>query len=162
MGWSFGWSTRKEMVDRIIQPFFGESGMSYTCLAHTSSGGRILWSVWETNEKRFIRCDLTKKTSYGWGHKAMDESMYPYYFSCPLEFLELAPVTCEEWREKVREYHAKQNRKVEIGQTIELVNATIPYVTIVSTRPLRGVYLGKSYRIPKRMLGKALQTTFST
>jgi hypothetical protein len=58
--------------------------------------------------RRYIQCDLLKGGGNGWGYKSMDESMHPYYYSCPLSYLDLAPEQCAEWRQKVREYHRQR------------------------------------------------------
>jgi hypothetical protein len=34
--------------------------------------------------------------------------MHPYYYSCPLRFLDLAPEQSRAWREGVRAYHAQR------------------------------------------------------
>jgi hypothetical protein len=93
---------------------------------------------------------------YGWGYKSMDESMGPAYYTCPLSYLDMVPMPdspyAREWREKVREYHAKQRRKFKVGQVVKLVGSTIPQVTITSARPLEGRYNGRTYRIPRKMI----------
>ena len=43
-----------------------------------------------------------------WGYKPLDESMHPYYYSCPLSYLDLAPEQSAEWRAGVRAYHARR------------------------------------------------------
>lgn len=43
-----------------------------------------------------------------WGYKAMDESVHPYYFSCPKRYLTMAPEVCPEWREKVLAHHQRR------------------------------------------------------
>ena len=45
-----------------------------------------------------MRCDR----GYGWGSKDMDEGMHPYHYSCPLSFLDPAPVQNKDRHEKVR------------------------------------------------------------
>jgi hypothetical protein len=45
----------------------------------------------------------------------MDESVFPYYFSCPLKYLEMVPLEQyggnAEWRKGVQEYHAEKRRR---------------------------------------------------
>lgn len=45
---------------------------------------------------------LSKKRNFGWGYKPMSESMGPFYYNCPLEFLNKTSETCKEWREEVK------------------------------------------------------------
>ena len=37
-----------------------------------------------------------------------DESMHPYYYTCPLSYLDLAPEQSADWRAGVRAYHARR------------------------------------------------------
>jgi hypothetical protein len=83
----------------------------------TSLKENTLWVVREvfikeTQEtKRYIECILIHydRKDKCYGHKDMDESMGPYYFDCPLSFLQIATVTNQEWRNKVIDYHKQLN-----------------------------------------------------
>ena len=129
------------------------------CLA-SAVRGNVLWTVWEITRKdngetvRYIGCDLLGTDGEkNWGYKDMEESMGPYQVNCPLKFLSLVPqVTNEGWREKVRQHHARTHQKIVVGQTLKLVNAAIPHVKVTSVKPLRGTYLGATYRIPRRFI----------
>jgi len=99
------------------------------CLAHCYRGGAfsgVLWTVWERTfvkdgveaqqAERWIGCDLLRhQTGFGWGYKDMEESMFPYYFSCPLKYIGMVPIEKfgghAEWRENVQRYHARQQVK---------------------------------------------------
>jgi hypothetical protein len=45
----------------------------------------------------------------------MEESMGPFYFSCPLSYLDLVPIDRyggnSEWREQVIDHHRRQAEK---------------------------------------------------
>ncbi len=134
MGWLFrnGYS-RKALIEERTKNWERTTpdGMTVTTsrLAHCYRGGvfaGVLWTVWERtftkNEievqpaERWIACDLLRhQRDYGWGYKDMDESMGPYYYSCPLKYLNLVPIEQfggnEEWRANVRRYHARQQAK---------------------------------------------------
>jgi len=86
----------------------------------------------------------------------MCESMHPYYYSCPLAYLDAVPVACEEWRQLVLQYHAKQARRLTVGVTYALIGRSVPHVRIVSLRPLRGTYMGWTYRVSKTYVGEAI------
>lgn len=79
----------------------------------------ILWSVWNiktfengqlVSDETVIGCDLLKRDKglNGWMYKPLGESCHPYYYNCPLKYLKMAPVACQEWRDKVIEYHKKK------------------------------------------------------
>lgn len=81
-------------------------------LATTKVVGNIVWGIFTTEKgMKVIGCFKLVKAREGWGHKPMDESMGPYFFSCPLAFFDLAPLTAAhgktaaEWREQVYRAH---------------------------------------------------------
>lgn len=162
MGWLFIRGTSKaDLIKELVTSEINDRGRWET-IAHCVRGN-VLWAVVDVEHKqdnkqeRFIACYLLQKSEdSGWGYKDMSESMYPYQFSCPLKYLDITPVANKDWRTEVRAYHQRRNRKVELGQKIGLVNASIPWVIITSKRPLMGTHDGKSYRVPRRMLGEVL------
>ena len=95
-----------------------------TCLAHCFRGNcfsGVLWSVFERTfvrddlitqpSQRWIQCDLLQysRSDDGWGYRDMEESMHPYYYSCPNKYLELVPIETyggnAAWRDCVRQHH---------------------------------------------------------
>ena len=54
----------------------------------------------------YIGCHLLESSGGDWGYKSLDESVHPYYYSCPLRYLDMAPVQSSEWRERVHRFHA--------------------------------------------------------
>ena len=128
MGWLFKpGSTRKGMIAERVQAWerTTPTGITVkrTCIAHCYRGGvfsGVLWTVWERTfeqdgwtvqtTERWIGCDLLNysKSDEGWGYKDMEEGMHPYFYSCPLKYLALAPVIAsEEWRKGVRDYYRR-------------------------------------------------------
>lgn len=170
MGWDFAYQGKKALITRLVRPYTGiGTGAEYECVKHTLRGSHH-WSVWEKTpiegkSYRFIRLDLIKVCRDGaTGYKTMEESAGPRYYDCPLGYLKMVPrVTCQEWRNKVHEYHAakKAHRakldSIEVGQVWSLKGSTIPHVRIVSLNPRRGAYGGQRYRIPPRMVGDLIQ-----
>lgn len=162
MGWLMtqGASRRDVIADRIrIQD--GDTHRHET-LRHCLKGN-VLWSVIEVTEKatgkrqRFIGCDLLRSDrEFGWGYKDMCESVHPYYYTCPLSYLDEVPVANEEWREKVREYH-RRTALPKVGEVLEFPEGFSPRsLTIVSTKPLRGRSgFGGLYRIRRKDLAAA-------
>lgn len=116
MGWLFTHLNQAQLVASLVQPRSSAS-TSVEVLEHHLAD-RVLWSFTKVTSKEdgwnqlkageslvFIRCDLLESSGDGWGYKPLEESMHPYYFSCPLHFLELAPEQCPEWRAAVRQFH---------------------------------------------------------
>ena len=134
MGWLFNPNiTRKELIENRTEDWERTKPdgllIKTTCLAHCYRGGSfsgVLWAVWERSFtkdnvevqsiQRWITCDLIRylKDS-GWGFKDMDESMLPYYYSCPLKYLNMVPIDQfgghQEWRNEVHSYHQRQKEK---------------------------------------------------
>ncbi|EPK5023486.1 TPA: hypothetical protein SL686_004403 [Pseudomonas aeruginosa] len=122
MGWLFSSRTRSELIQDLIRPE-DTARASVRVLVHTLRGN-VLWSVSEVTAKatgvypdlapgesiRFIRCDLLQRSGGEWGYKAMDESMAPYYYSCPLRYLDMAKELSPGWREMVRAHHARRRQ----------------------------------------------------
>ena len=132
MGWLYpNGVSRKELIASRVEPFdslVNGIEVSTTCLKHCFRGGvfsGVLWSVWQRTfikdgvdvepEQRWINCDLIRCHDKMWGYKDMDESVHPYYYSCPLGYLALVPTEqfggCVDWRKMVRENHAQQKVK---------------------------------------------------
>lgn len=133
MGWLFktGYS-RHDLIQERTKNWerIKDDGtiINSTCLAHCYRGGvfsGVLWSVWERTfikegqqteqPQRWIICDLLRCVQSEWGYKDMEESMHPYFYSCPLKYLELVPIEKfgghAEWRELVHKYHARITEK---------------------------------------------------
>lgn len=133
MGWLFrsGYS-KKDLIEERAKDWERTTDtmtVKTKCLAHCYRGGAfsgVLWSVWQrtferNNEQaqpteRWIVCDLLRyQKDYGWGYKDLDESMHPYYYSCPLGYLDLVPIDQysgnAEWREGVKAHHARASEK---------------------------------------------------
>ena len=117
MGWYFRRCSRDDLIRELIQP--SETDRARTDVVAHCVSDDVLWSVVRVTARQagvmnlsigqscsYIRCDLLARHGNEWGYKPMEESMHPYYYNCPLAYLELAPVQCPEWRERVRAYHA--------------------------------------------------------
>ena len=123
MGWLFSHRSRSDLVQALVRPEEDEDARQVVvdhCLCDD-----VLWSVAEVTVKpggihpdlapgqsrRFIRCDLLDQYKGLWGYKGLEESMHPYYYSCPLRFLDLAPEACPAWRQGVRALHADRRER---------------------------------------------------
>ena len=178
MGWLFTKNaTKKDIVNKLIEPTERQqetdwsnekqqiikldNDISIKTIAHKLVG-KILYQVVEitryyhndTKSTKFILISIIEKQrNYGYGYKSMSEASEPYYYDCPLKFLELAQTTNQQWRDKVIKKH--NTPKTKIGDIITLTNTKIPFVKITSTKPLLGDYQGKIYRIPKKMISQS-------
>ncbi|MGE6688968.1 hypothetical protein ACQKFE_13385 [Stutzerimonas stutzeri] len=120
MGWYFSRQSRSELIAELIAPQEAERARTQV-IAHTLRGN-VLWSVVEVTAKaagvhrdlapgqslRYIRCDLLERRGGQWGYKPLHESVHPYYYTCPLSYLDLAPEQSADWRAGVRAYHTQR------------------------------------------------------
>jgi len=157
MGWLYCENSRSDLIkSRTKGESSPDGSKEWRCLAH-SARGNVLWTVWEIADissnvsRRFIGCDLLARSGGTWGYKDMSEEMHPYYYSCPLSYLDMVPVACEAWRDGVRKYHEKRSRKFAVGEVVKLVaGCSPPEVTVTSVKPLRGSFGGINYKVSPR------------
>jgi hypothetical protein len=123
MGWLFSqrWPTRKDLIDHLVKENSAVETLKHCCV------GNNLWCVHRTNEGDTFICLYMMQLHRGnfpyWGYKDIDESMGPYQVNCPLSYLEglsAAEGYAIEWRKRVREYHARRNRKLDINDKVRL------------------------------------------
>jgi len=125
MGWYYQHTSRKQLVAELTRDRISEAETVQTrCLKSCYRGNPfsgVLWTVWERtfpdrHIERWIGCDLLRyDRQSGWGHKPMEEACGPYYYSCPLGYLQLVPIEVyggnEGWRVGVQSYHDRQAEK---------------------------------------------------
>lgn len=110
MGWLFGHSTKKELVEHLLK----QHGEHCELIDHSLTGNK-LWLLFNHKVEPFGRfivlCLLQGAKSRGydpcrWGYKDMDESSGPYYYDCPERLLAQSTDTSENavaWRKHCRE-----------------------------------------------------------
>lgn len=162
MGWYYGNSSKKDVIDELTRDW-NRDGSNGRCL-HKCIKGSVLWTVWQITTQdgssSHIGCDLLGSYEGEWGYKPMDEYMGPYYFSCPLAYLDMVPVANEGWREQVRQHHAKSAdgkailRSLKPGNPVVLKASYRPReFTVTSIRPFRGMdKYGRNYRLPVKAI----------
>jgi len=114
MGFDFTRNATKDDIVRLITTRVLDFQYTRQILRHHLTEEQhemVLWTVEEfayhtlLEKKRFIGCYLLQPSSYGWGYKMMFESIHPYFYSCPVEYLDMVPVACQEWRERTLAFH---------------------------------------------------------
>lgn len=117
MGWTFVRQTRDQLIRELLAPQASERACCEV-IDHTLDGD-VLWTVVRVTARQagvmglaagesvcYIGCHLLESSGGDWGYKSLDESVHPYYYSCPLRYLDMAPVQSPEWRERVHRFHA--------------------------------------------------------
>ena len=120
MGWLFSHTTRASLIASRVSPVESEHFQRET-LKHTLRGN-VLWSVIRITAKKsthrlavgqsdlLICCDLLQRSGGQWGYKALCEEEWPFYYTCPLSYLAMAPVRSPGWRESVLAYHQSRRK----------------------------------------------------
>jgi hypothetical protein len=115
----------------------------------------------EVGETYIVLHLLESQRGFGWGSKSMTEEMGPYTYTCPLAFLDMAPVANEEWRKSVVAYHARSAQIKDLvqslvpGQWVDLVDRCKParvQIVSVGRSTIVGTLDGQTYRVSKRLL----------
>jgi hypothetical protein len=167
MGWLFTHgASRKDIIEDLSRERVQENGNGIRTLRKSFRGNTmyVLHETFGEKPMKFIAVYLLQNSG-GWGYKDMDEGMLPYYFDCPVSFLDEADPPMNEnarnWREKVREYAAKRStKKPKVGEKWSLVHCKFESAKIVSLKPLTGrAPNGGVYKIPRRMLGTKIEET---
>ena len=126
MGWLFPYTTptRESLVQYLRRPErFGEK----LELVRACATGSHHWYLIRERETglHWIGLDLMQGArGDGWGYKDMDESAGPNAIDCPLAYL-AAPHAerdgyAKQWRERVREYHAKKSARPALVPGVRL------------------------------------------
>ena len=104
MGTISGYSSRQDVVDDLVRQY---SSKHFTIINRKATNfGRHLWMLIQPQTGPSFVC-LFKLSSYAgdWGYKAIDESMGPCYWDCPVSLIQQAdPPTTEyatNWRNQV-------------------------------------------------------------
>jgi hypothetical protein len=135
MGWTFSRkATKQSIIDERLAPWdvttraederwTGKAAgtRSQSVVLAFRCVGNSLWTVRETTvttpegkvtTEKWIGLNLLEADCNGWGWKSMDEAMGPYDWTCPVEFLDMAPQPegefCAKWRSAIRERSNKQ------------------------------------------------------
>lgn len=109
MGWtsSNSWRTVNDVVREYTSPEAFVPGVKLVDfkLKAEGSGTFALWLLVDIDPAAghpasglVILLDLISNEGGGLAVKQMDESMHPYYYTCPVSFLNRAPVRSEAWR----------------------------------------------------------------
>jgi hypothetical protein len=114
------WKTKKDVVNELTHDL-ARSGFNVLGQKGAAEG---VWYLIEKNGEKTIYFGKIEKNRGEFFLKTMSEDMGPYYFTCPLKFIEKASEPKSEyaqaWREKVRTYHAAANKKLSVGVKIKL------------------------------------------
>jgi hypothetical protein len=166
MGWLFLYEkrSRKEMLEHLRRPErYGQDNE----LLRSVAVGNNHWYLCKhkSTDKVWIGLDLMKgsRADRCWGYKDIDESMGPCEVNCPLSFLDKASEPegyAIEWRQKVREYHAKKAARVAPVAGLVVQYGEHQYRLVEPYAPRKGwlvtrVSDGARFRMPARHLAQS-------
>lgn len=151
MGWLYGWDSKRDIIQHLTKD-------EENCITlHKCLRGNVLWSVVQVRKTsdKFIACFLLQKNDGQWGYKDMEESMHPYYYTCPIAYLDEVPEACAAWRAIVRAEAAKRAVKLKVGSTLVLKQGCTPNtLVVISVRPLRAQANFCTYRVKRSLIAE--------
>lgn len=156
--WLMNKTDKSGVVKVIIADIAGRRTIAHSVKGNTLWVVHSLYQNGELVRKDIVCYRLSKDRKSGqWGWKDIPECFHPYYYDCPLKFLDLAPTTSLEWREKVRQYWADQSRKIIVGETYRTVGLNFPTIFTVETIRRR-TYIGRGengsrYALQRKHIG---------
>lgn len=178
MGWTFPYgATRRQVIDELTREQTNAAGGYFRTLRKCLRGN-TMYALHETGPKpdgssqKWIGVYLLQRDARDgtWGYKDMDESMHPYYYNCPVSYLneadEATTKGAKEWRAEVRrqaEERKKQNaKKPKKGEVWSCRGRNCKKIRILNVQGRRIEALnltgGGMYRIPKKLLGERLES----
>lgn len=135
MGTYGGYSSRAELVAEVTKTY--ENDQQTLVAEKRYFSGNDLWVLFKRTSKvaptdieRFICLFKISRWGQGdWAYKPVEESMGPLEHSCPVSFIDAAqhpypngyPEGYHDWRQTVREFHAKKLRKFNYHDRIKSV-----------------------------------------
>ena len=146
MGWDScsNWTTKNDVVQSVLKD--GD------VVEHTLRGN-TLWAIHKNMSGHiFIACHIMEKHGGCYSVKSMSVDMHPYFYDCPLKYLDV--VACDgnasgmAWRAKVREIASAKSAKrgalrgLTPGVQVELVagckfrGEVVSLATVVTAKPL--------------------------
>ena len=178
MGYTFAKGmNRQETVNHLTRPSSSTTSQGIFRSTRTlakSLRGSQLWVVTEVTDRdlsdgtetveNVINLHLLDTYAHGCGYQSFGEEDRPYHYDCPLKYLDMAPVKCQDWRDGVRQRLAEKaakrqrHKSAQVGEYREVLNADIPWVKIVAVagRKVHGEYRGTVYNIPPRFMGEVI------
>lgn len=154
---------KKDVISEVTRDFSYDNTQVRTI--KKSIRGNQLWTIREeitpTSTTRIIMLYLLRKVQGSWGYKSMCEQNHPFYYNCPVSYLDEVPEACPEWRAKVRQHHQKSRQTLQENDVVQVVNAGISYMWLDKKvgRNWRGfAENGVYYRLPTNMKGVKVGT----
>jgi hypothetical protein len=125
MGWLFYAKSKAHLINDLTSPRENAESRLEPMTYELNSDENTLWVVSKLIYKdrggyseTFITCHLLDLHKDQWGYKTFDEAFHPFYYDCPLRFLDIAQHhTCDNWRDKVRQWH-RENGVVTTASVI--------------------------------------------
>jgi hypothetical protein len=102
MGWTTEQAPRMDVVANHKGPYTASSGNRYECVEHHQTRQEDWFLFRKTTPTGESTLFIEVMVWDGGSHKEMGAIEHPYYYACPVEWLDMVPVENEEWRVKVR------------------------------------------------------------
>lgn len=162
------WQSVKDVIDYRVQ----ECKKAGKYIKHSVVNGNRLWMLAKNYEddRPSIFLDVIRKSGdYGFGYKDMSAVEHPYYYDCPLNFLDLTEdfgIDFENWKRFVIAYHKDKKEqkqkvaKIELGDIIVFTKGTtvrgveIKEAPVISVKPLLVRFLFANVKVSPRFIAE--------
>jgi hypothetical protein len=168
MGWTFAYSTSYDKKALIADLRRADRWAPGTELLKACTVGNRHWYLARTAGVTWIGLDLLAGggRESGWGSKAMDETVGPNYYDCPISYLDLASAPtgyAVAWREAVRKQHAAKRATHKPAAGLVVKYAGVSYTLVRPNAPRMGWTVRLTdglaeYRMKSKQLSAALRT----
>ncbi len=132
MGWTFCWEMRSRQA---MLTYLRRSTrlVDHGEVLRSTAVGNNHWYLYRNKETGRVSIGLDLMAGGakdGWGYKDLSEDYGPGQVNCPLSYLDQASEAvgyAVEWRQKVREFHAKRAERPTLAVGLRLIYADVEF-----------------------------------
>jgi len=112
MGWYGNYNSVEEIKTEITCNTETTTYKQSTIVYDYEKQCNVIWGIVHIVKENIdvIFCAIIQKQNKMYMYKPMDESVHPFYYSCPIKFLAETTVQSKQWRQNVYAYHNKYNK----------------------------------------------------
>ena len=169
MGWTYCWDMRSRQAMLTYLRRSTRLVDHWEVLKSTAVGNNH-WYLYRNKETGRVSIGLDLMAGGGkdgWGYKDLSEDYGPGQVNCPLSYLDQASEAvgyAVEWRQKVREFHAKRAERPTLAVGLRVIYADVEFKPLKSAEPRLGwnvvrISDGRQFRMKAAQLARSQVVT---
>ena len=169
MGWTYCWEMRSRQAMLTYLRRSTRLVDHWEVLKSTAVGNNH-WYLYRNTETGRVSIGLDLMAGGGkdgWGYKDLSEDCGPGQVNCPLSYLDQASEAvgyAVEWRQKVREFHAKRAERPTLAVGLRVIYADVEFKLLKSAGPRLGwnvvrISDGRQFRMKAAQLARSQVVT---